>query len=531
MSKNRFSWNVPAKGEVPKTPDQSMKDVDDKGLTNTGESNLLKLCTLYENEFGITFCGGAIGASGRMCIRKDCLIAKHALSKAKFPKNGACLFIPALSNMPDLSMVHLDPVISEFDVSSSRFKKFQTEERSIDHWELLFNVILNGQEEGMKAAEALTTKDGPLSNTPVKKRKTISYEAHTSSEAWDSSIALPAADLGSDGDVITNLQQEWSTLVIYLNGIKELCDSVHSALSSALPTIWADFSELDLITHHLKGQIGARPKDLDLKPVFEHLRQLNESSNNLHRRVERVSSSCDATYKELDNLGDDLMNSMQPVIDFMCLWSSDKLTPGDKLEDRLGNLDKRVDDVKKALAAAARFSQASITNKVSAQPSNPSQSSWSLSRGDNYQVNPLSANLTTPASSSSSNLDVQRLISEVTALQNRVKGLEDQAVSQCVEMGGISFRSLHDTEAWVVQNIDPGDFFVFSDAHALLNVGMEEASTNTEVLTFEAAATKSGYTSSTEALVSASFKLELPPFFGSESKAKNSRELPQSQNF
>jgi len=82
----------------------------------------------------------------------------------------------------------------------------------------------------------------------------------------------------------------------------------------------------------------------------------------------------------------------------------------------------------------------------------------------------------------------------------------------------VTFRSLKDTCAWVVANMDPSQFMLFPDAHSLSNIGPDEASTNTEVLFFEASSLKSGFKSSFEALVMASFKLELPPFFGAEAK-------------
>mmetsp|Transcript_3766 Transcript_3766/g.5135 ORF Transcript_3766/g.5135 Transcript_3766/m.5135 type:complete len:277 (+) Transcript_3766:1972-2802(+) len=76
---------------------------------------------------------------------------------------------------------------------------------------------------------------------------------------------------------------------------------------------------------------------------------------------------------------------------------------------------------------------------------------------------------------------------------------------------------------------------LFPDAHPLLNIGTEEASTNTEVLSFEASSLKSGFKSSFEALVMASFKLELPPFFGADEKTlastKNARELLKIKTF
>jgi len=73
-------------------------------------------------------------------------------------------------------------------------------------------------------------------------------------------------------------------------------------------------------------------------------------------------------------------------------------------------------------------------------------------------------------------------------------------------------------------------FIHFVDFHALVNVGSPDHGTNAQVLKFEADAIKAGHTGEEEALVAASFKIEIPVIFGTVANntagTKDSRVLP-----
>jgi len=81
----------------------------------------------------------------------------------------------------------------------------------------------------------------------------------------------------------------------------------------------------------------------------------------------------------------------------------------------------------------------------------------------------------------------------------------------------------------------PGLFVHFLDPSALINVGSNIHTSNEGVLKFEADVIKAGHTGEEEALVLASFKIQIPSLFGSNSQnkeaTKDTRELPGVPNF
>jgi hypothetical protein len=98
-------------------------------------------------------------------------------------------------------------------------------------------------------------------------------------------------------------------------------------------------------------------------------------------------------------------------------------------------------------------------------------------------------------------------------------------------MGVTTLKSQGFTKAWLTTNAGaPGAYIYFMDAHSMLNLAMEDASSNAEVLLFQQSATKSGYSTSGEALVGSSFKIELPVIFGRDlatnRMSADSRVLP-----
>jgi hypothetical protein len=103
-------------------------------------------------------------------------------------------------------------------------------------------------------------------------------------------------------------------------------------------------------------------------------------------------------------------------------------------------------------------------------------------------------------------------------LEDRIKDIKEQLEDKTVTMGATTFKSQKFTKAWLTSNAPAvGAYIYFMDAHAMLNLAMEDASSNAEVLLFQQSAAKSGYATSEEALVGASFKIELPVIFGWDS--------------
>jgi hypothetical protein len=96
---------------------------------------------------------------------------------------------------------------------------------------------------------------------------------------------------------------------------------------------------------------------------------------------------------------------------------------------------------------------------------------------------------------------------------------------------GVGFKSRSFVKSWISTHANgTGAYIHFVDAHSLLNPASEDLGSNSEVLTFQTNAAKSGYASAEEALIASSFKIELPAFFGKDSNnasaSKDTRVLP-----
>jgi hypothetical protein len=122
-------------------------------------------------------------------------------------------------------------------------------------------------------------------------------------------------------------------------------------------------------------------------------------------------------------------------------------------------------------------------------------------------------------------------VASLKLLEDQIKGLEEQLQDKAVPIGVTTFNSQSFTKAWLAANAGaPGAYIYFMDAHSMLNLAMEDASSNAEVLFSQQSATKSGYGTSEEALVGSSFKIELPVIFGRDSATNrmsaDSRVLP-----
>jgi hypothetical protein len=126
-------------------------------------------------------------------------------------------------------------------------------------------------------------------------------------------------------------------------------------------------------------------------------------------------------------------------------------------------------------------------------------------------------------------------IMELKALEARVKELEEQMESSRVVMAGVSFTSVSNTSALVTRYTQtPGGRVLLCFCPVgLLAVSTNDQSSLTEILSLEEKSIKVGAASPLEAILSASFRQELPQFFGqiSKSVARDDRMLPSIPNY
>ena len=225
--------------------------------------------------------------------------------------------------------------------------------------------------------------------------------------------------------------------------------------------------------------------------------------------------------------------AFEPIFKLHMQCSSNKSTPGDKLGGKLKDIETSISDLKNTVQKVSRSGSLGIA--FSTHSSSAGSLNWGVPAGSSA-IGSGFGGTSTPVVTSSASIPPS-LLAQMKSLEARVLQLENRLSHTEIEMSGIRFQSQNATEAWMKLNAPTADNFVFfADAHSLLTVGTgAEVSTSLDVLQFEAASAKAGNSSSIEALIVASFKLELPSFFGSDAKNaeafKDSRELPAVKTF
>ena len=106
----------------------------------------------------------------------------------------------------------------------------------------------------------------------------------------------------------------------------------------------------------------------------------------------------------------------------------------------------------------------------------------------------------------------------LTALERRVKQLEQQFDSQAVKIGQLIFGSRQEADVWLRgQCPGAGSHSFFVDFHSLMALAWGQGTTMGEILKLDESRTKLSYTSPEEAIIATSFYLEIPAFFGKPS--------------
>jgi hypothetical protein len=96
--------------------------------------------------------------------------------------------------------------------------------------------------------------------------------------------------------------------------------------------------------------------------------------------------------------------------------------------------------------------------------------------------------------------------------------LEQSLDSQSVKVGFETFISREDASAWMKLNCPlPGSHAFFLDFHSLLALAFGPGASTRDVLKTEESRTKLNYSTSEEAIMTASFQIEIPAFYGTAS--------------
>lgn len=151
---------------------------------------------------------------------------------------------------------------------------------------------------------------------------------------------------------------------------------------------------------------------------------------------------------------------------------------------------------------------------------------WTLGGG----TGTASAGQAPPSGPNLAALDV-----EVKALEKKVVKLEQQLDTQAVRIGTTTFSSRFEAEAWMKVNCPAsGGFIFFVDFHSLLALAFGGGVTMAEILKLQETTVKLSFATVEEAIITASFQLEIPTFFGKASTVATSNSakvLPGLQSF
>jgi hypothetical protein len=547
------------------------------GLSSGVGSRDVGIVQLEVRDQGKTFCGGAIGVKGRkMCVGVACRIEGHKMKKVDLSAMvGWCLFIVTTAS-PDLQKiaVHVEPSIPSRSLGTN-LTRYLAERRALEGWDILFRGLQAAEEDEGVTDDTVynITKrvDGrgiqeKYGVTPHKKRTKLEVTSPALEANFE--LTMPEVEENLLGDtteeILQSLRVEWKVMATNINTLKEMVNGCRSIAREVSEATMGEFGEVDFELGRLANLVGSRSGNMDPLPIFRLLGDLSEEVTELHLKSESASGGGlpagmdraelaqagklatelargGVTGKDLLQtiafvksfhdpagsgpalklaMGKEVLASFAPLVAFFSKWSTGKSTPGDVLDQELAGI--------RGIITALRAGQASGKVAASATPaaSTPAAASgvaWGIGAmglGAAGQ-GPIPSAGTTPGATAAALKD----------LEDRVKSIEDQLQAKTVSMGGIIFKSQTLTSAWLGANAPAsGAFIFFLDAHAMLSLAADEAGSARSVIHFQHSAAKGGYGSTEEALVAASFKIELPAIFGADSMSMqitaDTRALP-----
>jgi hypothetical protein len=504
---------------------------------------------------GSAFCGGCIGTESKgrkMCIDPNYTIAKHAENKIDLTDIGyASVLLIRTSNTASKPAVHVEPCLPALSLRPNK-ERYKSELRSVEAWNTLFRGLIASEDSpSEKAIDLLASRidgrrlDSKFGVTPLKKRAKLDVLSPALEANYEVTMQEIASQLGEDPQtILSNVALEWKVLVRNLTTLKEMvlgCREVQRKLST--PATTDEFSDVDFKIARLSNLIGSRPDDLGPTTMFQLIQDLaTEVADATLRSLPTGLSGADLlkvsgfvqTFNDPKGAGGvlkesvchDVLARFKPMIEMFSKYSSDKSKPGDLLDIKLANL-----------RAEVNLLSQQIKSGTGGPPlANPAQAA-APSTGVQWNLNSMSLGGPSAPPQAQAGGGTQAApgsgvtVALLKLLEDRIKDLEERLQDKAVTIGVTTFNSQKFTKAWLAANAGaPGAYIYFMDAHSMLNLAMEDASSNAEVLLFQQSATKSGYGTSEEALVGSSFKIELPVIFGRDWDANrmsaDSRVLP-----
>jgi hypothetical protein len=552
------------------------------------EGQLVGVQVLESATFGQLYCGGLIGqGKTKICIRTQCSVQGHKTRKGVMIFDGyndgeGVLCIEVAPSVPPRKgsdhtpafAVHASPTIAITRFPADTRVQVLTERRLVESWLEIFTGLnkLDSSVSGTEVAALAgrSQKAGMISLTPHKTAKLVKESSPMGTMVKDDEFvdvglqellpeSLDGAGLqGSDAEAINFLRSAWPN-------IKTLFENLHgSVIKGRLLTkrvatqIEDELEVLDLKVVRLNTKIGERPPELGTASLFDQVCdlvvELDQVSNKVSELDDVTQHDVPSVVKSSLNEREvgfrhDLQGQLKPLAALFGVFSSKTTTPGDRFHEFNNEIQRVFRDVKthakeverKVNQCTAAMAELQVDFKTAvkglATPGNFAPASNTPSEAFSFwdQVGMSSSTTANPSfgnpveaaptqSSGGSMLELKELVTRIAELEERME-------SNRVVVAGVSFTSLSNTAALLIR------FAPSPTGRALMcfcPVGLMAVATGgdssslSDILSFDAKAMKVGASSSIEATLSASFRQELPQFFGNLSKsvARDDRVLP-----
>jgi hypothetical protein len=427
-------------------------------------------------------------------------------------------------------------VMTKFNGGWDRYKSMQ---RTVTQWQTYFEALNSSPDVATidihKIGQATLT--GKPSYTPFKIRRVVAEEASQGEGEEGVFVDEDAAEYvpirPEDDSAI-----QWSAVANNMTWLHKSALAAKRNNEEAEELMEEMALGLEARIGEVRSLIGERKDSRGTATIFgildDHSDMIDDlpdmftmAGNRLAVLEAAPASDGDAVKAATKNeLYAELNPSLEPLQKLYCKLSSRMDTPGDKLETEVSGIRSEL----------TRLSSLIGTGTSGPTMANPPGFGWNLTNQQSQPTSlygaPISGTLAPAANPLAGT--VPSMV-DIKSLERRMLKIEQQLASQAVRVGGQTFTSQFEAEAWLSLKCPlAGSHALFMDYHSLMAVAYGAGGTMAEVLKLEESKKKLGLSTSEEAILLASFHLEIPAFFGKPSTLAtnvSSKVLPGLSNF
>lgn len=527
-------------------------------------------------EFGTAkLCGGLVGGKKgtKMCVKSNCKVASHQGEGKKAADAFVFSSQPGLEENYDemlFTVASTDPqgVPTQVNLSPSLPRSFLTDEQlaeqsvrsqSIDIWKVTFSTIgslgmLKESEPDDSARNSTLNKilknaDTSYAVTPKKQRREHSPSPLTESfeEILEDVYELNSADLQDSEAAFRLMAGSWNNLRDNMQRVADLATEAISRTRRSDPGLSDDVDVLEVKVAKLNALLGERSEEMGTLSVINLVSSLVTQLDALglsvkgleawkvefERNLGRVVSEHVVEAIRSNIFSGDYQNKlMKPLAQLLGKLSSGPgAEPGDLLDTELKGLKQRIAHLESlgrvapvpAPAGATVFGATGIPGLPATWHAPPAAAPA-----------PPAAMPPAPPPASAVGGIPSGVEADIKALQEQLRLVQGQLVSESVEVKSMLFSSLHALPAWVGYPqyqryphlfVDLMSFLSLSD-----NIKMDEASAaGTRVIQVKVGDSTPEYTA-----YLASYQMEVPTILGKGSNPNTThtdRTLPAVPTF